>query len=196
MPVYKVASVLKDGGIAVIPTDTIYGIVGRASIRKAVVRLYALRRKTPARHEGGAKKPFIVLIDSLTRLQNFGIRLTPIQKLFLKKIWPGKVSVVLPCPSKKFSYLHLGTNTLAFRLPKSKSLQTILKKTGPLVAPSANPEGRKPAQTIAEAKKYFGGKVDVYTGSRKKFSGKPSTLISLLNDKPVVIREGVVKVKF
>ncbi|MSU55885.1 MAG: threonylcarbamoyl-AMP synthase [Candidatus Taylorbacteria bacterium] len=180
-------NLLKKGGIGVIPTDTIYGVVVRALDKKAVKKLYALRRKTP-------EKPFIVLISSITELAGFAITPTPAVSRFLKTVWPGKVSVIFPCKAKKFSYLHLGTNTLAFRLPKSKKLQTLLKKTGPLLAPSANPEGEKPAETIAEAKKYFGEKIDVYV-SAGRLRGKPSTLVSFLGDSPKVLRAGAVKIK-
>ena len=179
-------SALGRGGIAVIPTDTIYGIVTKAQDRKAVLRLHRIRRKTP-------QKPFIVLIDAIDRLREFGITLTSGQKAFLKKVWPGKVSVILACNQKKLAYLHLKTNTLAFRLPKSKKLLELLQKTGPLVAPSANPEGKKPAQTIVEAKKYFGDAVDVYVNAGRKES-KPSTLVSLLEAEPKVLREGAVKI--
>lgn len=182
-----ISATLKKGGLAVIPTDTIYGVVALAHDRKAVERLYVLRRKTP-------EKPFIVLISSITELSGFGTKPTPAVSRFLENVWPGKVSVVLPCTAKKFSYLHLGTETLAFRLPKSTKLQALLKKTGPLVAPSANPEGAKPAETIGEAKKYFGDAVDVYVGTGKKMTGKPSTLVSCLRDKPVVLREGAWKI--
>lgn len=181
-------TLLRDGGIAVIPTDTIYGVVARAQDKKVMEKLYALRRKTP-------EKPFIVLISSITELAGFGITPTPAVSRLLRTVWPGKVSVILPCRAKKFSYLHLGTEALAFRLPKSKKLQALLKKTGPLVAPSANPEGEKPAETISEAKKYFGDNVDVYVSAGKKISGKPSTLVSLLTDTPKMLREGAVKIR-
>ena len=106
----------------------------------------------------------------------------------IKKFWPGPVSVILPCPLKKFEYLHRGQNTLAFRLPKKKALIKILKKTGPLVAPSANPENLLPAQNIKEAKKYFGGNVDFYlkgTGSKNK----PSTIIKIIGNNTEIIRK-------
>lgn len=181
----RLISVLTQGGIAVIPTDTIYGIVARASDRKALALLYRLRRQT-------ARKPFIILIDRVARLREFGIHTTLAQRLFLKKAWPGKVSVVLSCKAKKFSYLHLGTGTLAFRLPRLKKLRALLKKTGPLVAPSANVEGRKPAGTVKEAKKYFGNHVDTYV-STGRLQGKPSTIISLLGSSLRVLREGAVR---
>lgn len=185
MPASLVA-LLKKGGIAFIPTDTIYGIVAMARDKKAVARLYELRRVTP-------KKPFIILIDSISRLREFGITLNLAQKTFLDRVWPGRVSVVLPCVEEAFAYLHRGTKTLAFRLPKNTSLVTLLRKTGPLVAPSANPEGKKPAATIAAAKRYFGARVDIYQSASRK-PGKPSTLVSLLGSTPRVLREGAVDV--
>lgn len=183
----RLSTILQHGGIAVIPTDTIYGIVANALDRKAVRRLFALRRKIP-------RKPFVVLIDAISRLKEFGVTLDTKQKKFLSCIWPGKVSVIFPCEKSKFSYLHLGTNTLAFRLPKGKRLNALLRKVGPLVAPSANPEGKKPAETIAQAKNYFGVRIDAYVNAGR-ISGEPSTVVSLVGLSPKVLREGAVKIK-
>lgn len=169
-------------------TDTVYGIVTRAHDKKAVERLYRIRRKTP-------KKPFIILVDSVTRLKEFGVRTAPAQLAFLKRIWPGKVSVILPCPLERFAYLHRGTKALAFRLPRSKRLQALLKEVGPIVAPSANPEGEKPAENIQEAKAYFGDTVTHYVSSSGKADKVPSTLVSLLGKTTEVLRAGSVVVK-
>ncbi|MDO8594306.1 MAG: L-threonylcarbamoyladenylate synthase [bacterium] len=194
----QVATVLQRGGLAVIPTDTIYGIVACALDKKAVTRLYRIRRLpaslSHAGQAGKTLKPFIILIGGVTELRSFGVTVTAAQKKFLERVWPGKVSVILPCKAKKFSYLHLGTKTLAFRLPRSKNLQALLTKTGPLVAPSVNPEGKEPAKTIAEARKYFGDSVDIYISAEKKSSGRPSTLVSLLTSEPRILREGAVKI--
>jgi L-threonylcarbamoyladenylate synthase len=184
----NVAGILRGGGIAVIPTDTIYGIVARALDREAVERLFALRRESP-------QKPFVILIDSVSRLKEFGVTTNARQRTFLKRVWPGKVSVVFSCPRKKFSYLHRGAETLAFRLPNKRSLRAILQTVGPLAAPSANPEGKKPAETIAEAKRYFGDRVDAYVGAGR-LGGKPSTLVSLAGSSPKLLRRGAVRVSF
>ena len=174
--------ILQRGGVGVIPTDTLYGIVGSAFSKKAVLRIYRLRKRN-------MKKPMIVLIGSLAQLWQFGI--TPDAKLkkLLNYLWPGKVSIVLPCPSPKFRYLHRGTKSVAFRLPRARSLQRFLMKTGPLVAPSANIEGQPPARTIAEAKKYFGTRTDFYMDAGKRNS-LPSTLVALRGKKVVVLRRG------
>lgn len=182
----KAARILGAGGIVVIPTDTIYGIVGSAFKRKTVEKIYALRRRN-------LKKPMIILLVSPRDLARFGIRPDARIKTLLGRWWPGKVSVILPVLSKKFFYLHRGTRTLAFRVPKPKWLRALLQKTGPLVAPSANPEGEPPARTIREAKKYFGDRVALYVGGGKSVS-RPSTVVALRNGKIAVLRRGAVMI--
>ncbi|MBI4992007.1 MAG: threonylcarbamoyl-AMP synthase [Candidatus Harrisonbacteria bacterium] len=177
-----IGKILSSGGVGVLPTDTIYGVVGLAMSKKAVVRIYKLRKRNP-------QKPLIILISSLRDLKLFNIRLNRETKKLLEKLWPGKVSVILPCADKKFKYLHRGTKTLAFRLPKKKDLIRLLKKTGSLVAPSANWEGYPSAKTIIEAKKYFGNKADFYVDAGK-LESPPSTLIEIKNGRPILLRRG------
>lgn len=173
---------IKKGAVGVLPTDTLYGIVGRAESKKVVERIYNLK-------ERNSQKPFIILIGSLLDLQKFGIKPDEKTQKFLQQIWPGKVSVILPCQSKKLAYLHRGKKSLAFRLPAKKNLIKLLQKTGPLVAPSANPEGQKPAETIEEAEKYFKQSVDFYVAGGK-LKGAPSTIVEIKNGKISLIREG------
>ena len=181
-----VAKILLHEGVGILPTDTLYGIVGLALSKKAVERIYRLRKRNP-------KKPLIILISSLKDLGLFNIKADVRTKKLLNKFWPGEVSVILPCSLKKFAYLHRGTKTLAFRLPKKKSLIGLLKRTGPLVVPSANWEGYPPAKTIKEAKKYFGDKADFYVDAGK-LDSLPSTLIKIENGRVILIRKGAVKI--
>ncbi len=167
----EVIKILKNNGVGVMPTDTLYGLVGSAFSRVAVKRIYKIKKRDK-------NKKLIVLISSINDLKKFNILPSKKQIIFLKKVWPGKVSVIL-------------SNT-AFRLPANKKLIEILKKTGPLVAPSANPEGLKPAEDISEAKKYFGGKVDFYlTG--KKSKREPSALVKVDKYGEVKILRGIIK---
>lgn len=153
----KVIEILKNNGVGVIPTDTLYGLVGSAFSKKSVNRIYKIKNRDK-------KKKMIVLISSLKDLEKFKIKVSKEQAKIFLKFWPGKVSIIL--------------NNIAFRLPATKSLIEILKKTGPLVAPSANPEGLKPAENVAQAKEYFGNNVDFYL-SRGTLKSKPSTLIKI-----------------
>ena len=175
----ELLTILQQGGIGVLPTDTIYGLVTSALNPEAVGRLYRLKARDTA-------KPSIILIGDIKQLDLFGI--SEADKRKAGRYWPGPISLVLACHDKAFSYLHHGTNSLAFRLPDNQQLWELLERSGPLVAPSANPQSKKPAQTIAEAQHYFGDKVDFYVDGGK-LSGKPSKLISLLNKTPKILRD-------
>jgi len=189
----KAIKILKNDGIVVLSTDTLYGIVGKAMSKRVVEKIYEIK----GRNEN---KPFIVLIASYNDLRLFEVKIGKEQAKFLKKIWPGKVSVILPCKLSKFKYIHRGTNGIAFRMigPRNKNLYNLIKKVGPLVAPSANPEGLPPAETIKQAKAYFSPKhclgPNLYiNGGKRKL--KPSTLIKLENNSFVILRQGEKKLK-
>ncbi len=184
-----VAEAMKKGGVAVIPTDTVYGIVGPAFSRSAVARIYKLRRRDP-------NKPMIVLIGDIADLARFGIRPTPNLMKILKAVWPGRVSVVLKIVGgadqdivKKLSYLHRETGTIAFRLPRPLWLRRLLVETGPLVAPSANHQGKPAAQSVPEARSYFGNDVDCYVDAGI-LAGSASTLIDATKRPFVLLRKG------
>lgn len=148
-------TIIKNNGIGVMPTDTIYGIVGQALSQDAVEKIYTVKQRTPS-------KPFIILISNPSDLALFDIHITPSIQASLDLYWPGPVSIILECHNPKFGYLHRGTESLAFRLPNVPELIEFIKQTGPLVAPSANPEGLPPSKDIVEAKAYFGNSVDFY----------------------------------
>jgi L-threonylcarbamoyladenylate synthase len=169
----KIIKILKNGGVGVIPTDTLYGLIGSAFSKKAISRIYKIKNRNK-------NKKLIVLISSIKDLKKFKIKISKEEAKILKKFWPGKVSIIL--------------SNIAFRFPKKKSLLKILRKTGPLVAPSANPEGKKPAESIKEAKEYFGGEIDFYL-SGGTLKSEPSTLIRIKDGKIEILRQGVKKTK-
>ncbi len=179
---------VKKGGIGVIPTDTMYGIVGSAFNKKAVERIYEVRKRNRT-------KPLIILISSIKDLEKFGIKKVPVE--ILNKFWPDKVTIILPCAHKKFEYLHRGTKKLGFRLPKDKWLREFISKAGPIVAPSANTEGERPSKNIKESQKYFGTNVDFYL-DKGVMPIKPSTIVELVGDKDIfeikLVRKGEAKI--
>lgn len=176
--------ILKDGGVIVAPTDTLYGILAQAEDKKAVERIYKIKGRDVG-------KPFIILITSVKDLDKFNIEHSHI--LENVRMLP-KVSMIMACEGKKWEYLHRGTKSLAFRLisPRNRHLYALIRAVGPCIAPSANPQGLEPAYTIKEAKNYFGNNIDLYISSGTRKS-KHSTIISFLESKPKIIRQGIVK---
>lgn len=165
---------LRAGKVGILPTDTLYGLVASVEHEAAVRRVYDLKHRL-------LSKPCIILIASRDELARFGITPTEAQAAVLDQQWPGPVSVVFTCGSDVPGWLHGGTHTLALRLPADESLRALLRESGPLIAPSANPEGFPPATTVDEARAYFGDTVDFYIDGAVR-QGNPSTLIVLQAD--------------
>lgn len=183
----NVIDALKRGDVGIIPTDTLYGIVAGVWKRESVERVYAIRSRDK-------NKACIILVADIDTLEQFSIALTSKEKSWLEGIWPGKVSVILPSPDETFSYLTRGTGHLAFRIPNDESLRALLREAGPLIAPSANPQGETPAETIAEAKRYFGDQVDFYIDGGT-LQGEPSTIVQLENNRVTIVRLGAVRIE-
>jgi L-threonylcarbamoyladenylate synthase len=166
-----IVKALRDGGIGVLRTDTLYGIVASAHSQNAVERVYEVKGRTPS-------KPPIILIASVDDLpMKYGEEVTKV----LNESWPGKVSIILPVEGAP-EWLTRGGSTLAYRVPDDANLRELLKLTGPLIAPSANPEGLRPAKNMQEAVNYFGDSVDFYVDGGIVTDDTPSQLYELRSD--------------
>lgn len=163
-----VAPIILSGGIGVLRTDTLYGIVARAMSEDAVERVYRIKGRTPS-------KPPIILIATADQLMNDYDDATLKR---LNELWPGKNSVILSAHGMP-SWLVRTGDSLAYRVPNDDGLSRFLEKTGPLIAPSANPEGMPPALSIDEAKDYFGDEVDFYVDGGRVVDDAPSKLYRL-----------------
>jgi L-threonylcarbamoyladenylate synthase len=212
----KAALLLKEGVIGVIPTDTIYGICTSAFNKKSVEKVYKLRRRNPSKpciiliSNFDDLKKFNVKLNSWqrkileklwpgkvsvvlwTQTMQTSRRLGGTNEDFanLTRTIQNKISAGSAFHSARsaYKYLHRGTNSLSFRLPKDKLILNILKISGPIIAPSANWEGYEPAKNIRESKRYFGNKV--FYLDRGNLISKPSTLIDLRKKKIKILREG------
>jgi L-threonylcarbamoyladenylate synthase len=176
-----VKHLLKPGSVGVIPTDTVYGLVARAEDRLGVDRLYKLKNREV--------KPAPVIASSVDQLVKLGIKARYLKPI--EQYWPGPISVIVP---HHLDYLSQGLGAQPFRVPSSKELIELLNQTGPLVASSANQPGQPVANTLEEAKKYFGDTVDFYIDGGDLSEHKSSTIVRVVDDAVEVVREGAVKI--
>ena len=174
------------GSVGIMPSDTVYGIFARALNSASVERIYSIKKRD-------LNKPFIILISDISDLDTLGIKLSDRQFSFVNKYWPGPLSLIFDCKDSKLEYLHRRTNSLAIRLPKDDWLRSLIKITGPLVAPSANLQNFPTVKIIDEAVNIFGDKVDFYVNGGI-CEGKPSTLVRFNNNKFEVLRSGCLEI--
>lgn len=170
----QVIDILCTGGVACLPTDTIYGVLAVTGSIEAVKKVYFIKDRSPT-------KPCIILVSDPKQLLDFGVDSRWITKT--SRYWPGPNSLIIPTSRSDIDYLTCGMASLAFRLPADSELIALINQTGPLIAPSANPESLPPATNIDEAKNYFGDKVDIYVDGGYLPNARPSKLIDLATDK-------------
>lgn len=181
MDTSSIAESIQEGGVGILPTDTLYGLVGSALLPDTIDRIYQLKRRDK-------NKPLIVLISDIEQMEQFGIELSERLIEQLGSYWPGAYSIILPTIDDQFEYLSRNTDTIAFRLPDNDELRDLIRETGPIVAPSANIEGHTPATTVEEARKYFGTDVDFYVDGGE-LVGKPSTLLEFDGEEVNILRD-------
>ncbi len=173
---------LKRGKVIVAKTDTLYGILGNALDKNVVERIYKIKGRK-------IDKPYIVLIPDISFLRFFEVEPSKEEKILLKN---KGITVIIPTKNpEKFKYLHRGKNEIAFRIPENENLIKLMEEIKtPLVAPSANLEGKPPAKNVEEAVKYFGDKIDLYIDSGEVKNEFPSTIVKIENGKIKIVREG------
>lgn len=166
-----IITLLLSGGVVVLRTDTLYGLLCLADNQTAVERVYACKGRDD-------NKSPIVLVATDKQLFDAPSDAT---KTLLSEMWPGKVSVIMASANAP-KWIERGNGSVAYRLPDDEWLRRMLTQTGPLIAPSANPQGHMPARTINQAILYFGDKVDAYVDGGEVSDDTPSALVRLSAD--------------
>ncbi|OGC45813.1 threonylcarbamoyl-AMP synthase [candidate division WWE3 bacterium RBG_19FT_COMBO_34_6] len=166
----RISTALKNGKIAVLPTDTIYGFHCLASDENAINKINNLKGRDQ-------NTPYITLISDVSDLQNFGITLSDYELRVTKNLWPGRNTII-------FTRDDLSKS---FRLPDYKFLIDLLKMTGPLVSTSANKHGAPPSRSVDEIYKIFKNMVDLYVDGGM-LANPASSIYKIENENVVKIR--------
>ncbi len=167
----EIARILLAGGIGVLRTDTLYGIVARADDEVAVRKVYTLKGRDDD------KSP-IVLINSIEQIYD---DVSNEHQAYASRTWPAPISIIIPSLHAP-SWIRRGNGSVAYRMPAVDELRELIRVCGPLIAPSANPQGMQPAMNLREAKYYFGSKVDFYVDGGTVQNREPSQLMRLEAD--------------
>jgi len=172
------AKVVREGGLVIFPTETVYGIATNLLDEKAVAKLYEIK----GRPEG---KPFTVHISNRSMIKNMDCEITgPAEKL-INAFWPGPLTIILSS--------HSGKKT-GFRMPANKIALELIREAGvPIVAPSANLSGKTAPVTAAEAIADMDGKVNLVIDGGKTSVGVESTVVDLTVSPIKVLRKGAIK---
>ncbi len=179
------------GQLAVLPTDTVYGIAADAFSARAVAALLAAKGR-------GRQQPPPVLVAGVSTLRALVAEVPePVERL-VEEFWPGGLTIVLPAQPSLSWDLGETHGTVAVRMPAHRIALELLEETGPLAVSSANRTGLPAAVSIDQARDMLGDSVAVYLDAGPSESGIASTIVdaTLLvggaEPRVRVLREGAV----
>jgi len=179
----KAVLALQKGKVLACPTDTVYGLIADATNKKAVKRVLLIK----GREKG---KPLPIFVSSIAMAKRLA-KVSSSQEKFLKRVWPGKVTVVLENKNKLPK--ELGTaKSIGLRIPKYEFLNLLLNAYGkPLTGTSANISGKPPCSSAAEVFAQFQRRKyqpELILEKGKLSRSKPSKIIDVTSSKHKVIR--------
>lgn len=166
------------GKIIIFPTDTVYGVGAIYQDAIGVDKIYEMKKRDYG-------KPLPVLCSSLTQVEDIAI--LPSYAYEYVKYWPGALTII--CNNKE------NKGTVGVRIPNSDIARKILNHFGPMSTTSVNYSGEKELNDIDEIYDTFKDKADYLVINKQELSKIPSTVISCINEKVEVIREGNIKIK-
>lgn len=180
----RLIKMINAGAVGVIPSDTVYGLVAKASKRTAIERMYRAKERP--------SQPGTTIGASIRQFEALGFPYEPLATA--NKYWPASLSVVVNA-TNVHKYLKADRDSLPLRIPDSPLLLKLLEQTGPLMTTSANHSGEPTATNIRQAMAYFGDSVDFYVDAGDLGARPPSTIIGFDEDGQIITyRQGAVRI--
>jgi L-threonylcarbamoyladenylate synthase len=179
------AEVLRAGGVAVVPTDTVYGLAARPEDVDAVRAIYRAKGRPE-----GMQLP--VLAASVAQVRALGVTFTPGADTLAGRWWPGPLTLAFGFETEGVRPAWLdGRTEVAVRIPDHDFLRALLERTGALVVTSANPHGAPTPRTAHDVTTGLRRSVDLVVDGGP-LHDVPSTLVNVHGADPVVEREGAI----
>lgn len=179
-----IKEIIKSGKIAILPTDTVYGIAANALNEEAVLKIYKVKKRN-------IKKPMNILVSNIEMIRKSVKKLTKIEEKIIEKYFPGALTIIFEKSDLIPKVVTGGLDTIGIRMPENKFLLELIEELGmPIVATSCNMAGENPDTEINLNLSKIEKEVDLIVDEGKSKIGRASTIIKLQDEKIVVLREG------
>lgn len=180
----EAAAMIRNGGIVVMPTETVYGLAANAFDAEAVEKIFAAKGRQ-------ADNPLIVHIANNSDWEKLVEEIPQKARQLADRFWPGPLTIILKKKPIVPDIVSGGLDTVAVRMPKNKIAFRFIRECGcPLAAPSANLSGCPSPTKLSHVMKDMNGRVDGIIEGGDCMVGLESTVISLAGDKPIILRPG------
>lgn len=179
----QAASILAGGGVVVAPSETRYGLLGRADSLEVLERIFDIKKRE-------ASSPVAVFLSNADEIAKYA-EFTACARKLSAKFLPGPLTLVLKAKNESNPWL-VADGKIGIRISSSPVINKLLTQTGtPLCATSANISGEESSDSISCIARELGDKVDLYLDGGM-LSGPVSTVVDISTDIPVVLRAGAI----
>ena len=178
-----IINTLKDGKLVIMPTDTIYGIIGDATNEDVINKVYEVKERP---HD----KPLLILVSNFTMLHELVTEIPKETEKMIKKFWPGPLTILFKKSSKVSDSLTANSSLVAIRMPNDKRLLNIMNHLNrPLISTSANISSHDAITNPNQLEEKMKEKIDLIV-DEGTVNNEASTLITIVNGKIEILREG------
>ena len=183
------ASLLKDGKLVAIPTETVYGLAANGFDPEAVATIYEAKGRPHF-------DPLILHIGEMSQVKSLSTDFPEAAKKLAKAFWPGPLTLILPKSERVPDIVSAGLQTVGIRMPRHETTLTLLRKLEfPLAAPSANPFGYISPTSAQHVYDQLDGKINYILDGGECSVGLESTIVSFAGEHPVILRMGGISVE-
>lgn len=180
------AKVIRNGGIVIFPTETVYGIGTNGFDEKSIKKIYELKRRD-------SNKPISLLVSNMEMVEMVAKDISDLEYKLMRKFWPGPFTIILKKKSIVPDILTSNGDTVGVRMPSGEIAKKLIEYAEvPIAAPSANISGKPSGIDINDIMKDFEGKVDCIIDNGISELGVASTIVKVVDNIPYVLREGII----
>ena len=180
----KAGELIKQGKIVIFPTETVYGIGTNGLDENAVRKLYEVKKRP-------LNKPISLLVSNMEMVNLIAKDITETEYKIMKNFFPGPLTIILKKKKNVPDIVTAGQDTVGVRMPRGDVARKLVELSGvPIAAPSANISGEPSGTNLQEIMKHFEGKVDYCIDGGNSELGLASTIVQVIDDKPMILRQG------
>ena len=181
-----IVETLKKGGIIVYPTDTVYGLGVDAENNLAIKRLFAIKKRD-------LSKSISVMVSNIALAQHYLTEISEIGIQLMRAFWPGALTIVGKASTFVAEALQEKDATIGIRIPDNKLCLRLAEAFGkPITTTSANLSGEPECSSIKHINTAIRSSVELILDAGMTQGTIPSTVISIVNAEPLILREGAV----
>lgn len=183
------AELIRNGGIVVFPTETVYGIGANALNENAIKKLYDIKKRP-------LNKPISLLVNSIDMIEQVAKDITKLDYALIKTFFPGPLTIILKKKNIVPNIVTANQDTVGIRMPANEIALKLIGYVGsPIATPSANISGKPSGINLKDIMEDFDGKVDCFIDDGPSKIGLASTIVQVVDGIPHILRQGSISEK-